>query len=96
MEIVAATARRERAFPNPINVNARDAGEDEQDENEKETLQSVECKGRRGGVSNATARMAERFSARKPRNRVISPAGTEEFFRPAVRDSGLGALWSQR
>jgi hypothetical protein len=52
MEKVTAAARGERSFPNPIDVNTGDAGEDEQDENEKETLQTVECKGRRGGVSN--------------------------------------------
>jgi hypothetical protein len=42
MEKITATARRERTFPNPIDVNARRAGDDEQDENEKEALQTFE------------------------------------------------------
>jgi len=60
MEKVTATARRERPFPDPIDINADDAGEDEQDENQKEALQSGECKGRRGGVSNVSARIVQR------------------------------------
>jgi hypothetical protein len=50
MEIVTATARRERSFPDPIDVNAGDAREHEEEENEKETFQRVECKGRGGDV----------------------------------------------
>jgi hypothetical protein len=40
MEEVTAPARRQRPFPSPIDVNARDAGKNEQDENEDEAFQS--------------------------------------------------------
>jgi hypothetical protein len=56
MEIVTAAAGRERPFPDPIDVDAGDAGDDEQKENEKEALQNVESKGRGDGVSNPPAR----------------------------------------
>jgi hypothetical protein len=64
MEEVAAAARRDRSFPDPIDVNAGDAGEDEEEENEREALQSVECKGRRGGVSNAAKKSLKQKEAK--------------------------------
>ena len=55
MEKVTPTARRERPFPNPVDVNAGCRPEDEQRQNEKEALQSFVLKSRRSVVSIVAA-----------------------------------------
>jgi hypothetical protein len=51
MKIVTPAPRRERTFPNPIDINARRAGQDEQDKDEEEALQSLNYRRRQVRLS---------------------------------------------
>ena len=88
MEIVTPAAWRQRAFPDPIDVNAGNAGEDEQDQNNKEALQSGECKGRGGGVSNDEGRK-KTPNAEHP---ILNAERSEDGSRIRLRQ-GSGATW---
>src|SRR2546423_1431055 len=55
MKEITAAARRKRAFPIPIDVNAHRAGERDHDENDKQPFQRTEHKCRRTSVSTSTS-----------------------------------------